>query len=83
MQRIVSASAGETLESGRSRRLQVDAESDAGAEEVKDNFGNVHRIRACSALPGRCRRRHPVSRSDRSPRSSSGSQKTWFVVERT
>ncbi len=84
MQRIVSISAGEKLE----------VEVDRGGEkvlltavpqmrEVKDNFGNVHRLGVLgisrSMAPGdiRTETMGPVAAL------AAGAQETWFVVDRT
>lgn len=84
MQRIVSISAGEKLE----------VEVDRGGEkvvltatpqmrEVKDNFGNVHRLgvlgisRSMSPDDVRTETLGPVAAL------SAGAQETWFVVDRT
>jgi regulator of sigma E protease len=84
MQRIVSASAGRPLDIGIDRggvRMNVRATPDL--REVKDRFGNVHRIgvlgitRSISAED---------VRTERVPLATAivmGVEETWFVIERT
>jgi regulator of sigma E protease len=85
MQRIVSASAGEALEHHRGARwvFATRAQSHAGAQEVKDNFGNVQRI----GILGISRSMAPEDLKFQpvSPPQAvwMGVQETWFVVDRT
>ena len=84
MQRIVSISAGEKLEVVVDRggeRVQLTAVPQM--REVKDNFGNVHRLGVLgisrSMAPGdiRTERMGPLAAV------GAGAQETWFVVDRT
>ena len=61
MQRIVSISAGETLDHrGRSRRRRASRSKPCRrCKEIKDNFGNVHRLGVLGI--SRCRRRRTSS----------------------
>jgi regulator of sigma E protease len=84
MQRIVSGSAGQTLHvavdrGGESLTLTAVPE----LKEVKDNFGNVHRVgvlgitRAIAADDVKLERSPPLTALKQ------GVAETWFVVERT
>jgi len=84
MQRIVSISAGEKLEVVVDRggeRVQLTAVPQM--REVKDNFGNVHRLGVLgisrSMAPGdiRTEKMGPLAAV------GAGAQETWFVVDRT
>ena len=84
MQRIVSDSAGRTLAIGVDRNgTQLVLKATPALKEVKDNFGNVHRIGILgisrSMAPGDVKY-EPVS-----PILAIwlGGQETWFVVDRT
>ncbi|HET9904610.1 MAG TPA: RIP metalloprotease RseP [Xanthobacteraceae bacterium] len=84
MQRIVSINAGERLtfvvERGGAR---VTLEAAPALREVRDNFGNVHRIGVLgitrSMKPGDVK----VQRYGPLEGLAMGVQETWFVVERT
>jgi regulator of sigma E protease len=84
MQRVVSISAGETL--------AIDVERDGtkltlkaipALKELKDNFGNVHRLgvlgisRSMAAADIKTERLGPLSSV------AMGAEETWFVVDRT
>jgi len=84
MQRIVSVSAGETLEVQVERggtRLTLKATPEL--RELKDNFGNVHRVGVLgisrSMAPG------DIKTQTYGPVGAvvAGAQETWFVVDRT
>ena len=84
MQRIVSDSAGETLNIKVDRNgSQVVLKATPDLKEVKDNFGNVHRMGILgisrSTTPG------DVKYQAVSPIQAiwMGGQETWFVVDRT
>jgi regulator of sigma E protease len=80
MQRLVSASAGQTLDLEVDRggaRLHVKATP--ALTELKDNFGNVHRI----GVLGITGAREPPVRVDPLTAVKLGVDETWFVVERT
>ena len=80
MQRVVSASAGETLDIEVDRggaRLRLKATP--ALTELKDNFGNVHRI----GVLGITGAREPPVRVDPLTAVKLGVEETWFVVERT
>jgi regulator of sigma E protease len=80
MQRVVSASAGQTLDIEVDRggeRLQMKATP--ALTELKDNFGNVHRI----GVLGITGAREPPVRVDPLTAVKLGVEETWFVVERT
>jgi len=80
MQRLVSASAGQALDLEVERggaRLHVKATP--ALTELKDNFGNVHRI----GVLGITGAREPPVRVDPLTAVKLGVDETWFVVERT
>ena len=80
MQRVVSASAGQPLEIEVDRggeRLHVKATP--ALTELKDNFGNVHRI----GVLGITGAREPPVRVDPLTAVKLGVEETWFVVDRT
>ena len=80
MQRVVSASAGETLDIEVDRggeRIHVKATP--ALTELKDNFGNVHRI----GVLGITGAREPPVRVDPLTAVKLGVEETWFVVDRT
>jgi len=84
MQRIVGASAGETLDVIVERGgVQRELKATPALKEVKDNFGNVHRIGILGisrSMAGEDLKLEPVS----PPRAVlMGVQETWFVVDRT
>jgi regulator of sigma E protease len=84
MQRIVSISAGEklaiTVERGG---VPVTLQATPERKEIKDNFGNVHRLgvlgisRSMAAGDIKTQKLGPVSAI------VAGAQETWFVVDRT
>jgi regulator of sigma E protease len=84
MQRIVSISAGETLNVEVERGgVQTTLKAVPQMRELKDNFGNVHRLGVLgisrSMAPG------DVKTQTYNPFSAvaAGAQETWFVVDRT
>jgi regulator of sigma E protease len=84
MQRIVSTHAGEALQVTVERGgVRTVLKAVPALREVKDNFGNVHRIGVLgvsrSTNPGdiRTERMGPVAAVRQ------GAEETWFVVERT
>src|SRR2546423_5459989 len=80
MQRVVSASAGQALDIEVDRggeRLHVKATP--ALAELKDNFGNVHRL----GLLGITGAREPPVRVDPLTAVKLGLEETWFVVDRT
>lgn len=84
MQRIVSISAGEPLEVQVERGgTQVTLKATPELREIKDNFGNVHRVGVLgisrSMAPG------DIKTQTYSPVGAviAGAQETWFVVDRT
>jgi regulator of sigma E protease len=84
MQRIVSASAGQTLQVTVDRGgVRSDLKAVPALREVKDNFGNTHRIGVLgisrSMAPGDLK----FERVDPVRAVWLGTQETWFVVERT
>ncbi len=84
MQRIVSTSAGQALSVAVERGgAQVTLKAVPDLREVKDNFGNVHRIGVLgvsrSSAPGDIR----TERSNPIAAVQLGAQETWFVIERT
>jgi regulator of sigma E protease len=84
MQRIVSDSAGETLTIKVERNgAPLELKATPALKEVKDNFGNVHRI----GILGISRSMAPgdVKYQAVSPVQAVwlGGQETWFVVDRT
>lgn len=84
MQRIVSTSAGEALqvEVDRGSRV-VTLTATPALKEIKDNFGNVHRIGVLgitrSMAPGDVR----YEKSGPITALRLGVEETWFVIERT
>ena len=84
MQRIVSESAGDTLDIKVDRKgAPLDLKATPALKEVKDNFGNVHRIGILGisrSMAPEDLKFQPVS----PPRAVlMGVQETWFVVDRT
>ena len=84
MQRIVGASAGETLDVIVERGgVQRELKATPALKEVKDNFGNIHRIGILGisrSMAAEDLKLEPVS----PPRAVlMGVQETWFVVDRT
>ena len=84
MQRIVSESAGEALAVTVERKgTQLVLHATPALKEVKDNFGNVHRIGILGisrSMASEDLKYQPVS----PPRAVwLGVQETWFVVDRT
>jgi regulator of sigma E protease len=84
MQRIVSVSSGETLAIVVERAGQaVTLKATPQLKEVKDAFGNAHRLgvlgisRSMSASDIKTKRLGPVAAVER------GAKQTWFVIERT
>ncbi len=80
MQRLVSTSAGETLnvEIDRGGARQT-LRATPKLTEMKDNFGNVHRI----GVLGICRCARRAVKVDPLTAVKLGVEETWFVVERT
>jgi regulator of sigma E protease len=84
MQRIVSESAGETLDIKVDRKgAELVLQAKPALKEVKDNFGNVHRIGILGisrSMAAEDLKYQPVS----PPRAVvMGAQETWFVIDRT
>lgn len=84
MQRVVSISAGETLTIDVDRGGQVLAlRATPALREIKDSFGNTHRMGVLgisrSMAPGELK----VERVDPLSAIALGVSETWFVVERT
>jgi regulator of sigma E protease len=84
MQRIVSVSAGEPLNVDVERGgVRVTLKATPERKELKDNFGNVHRI----GVLGISRSMQPgdIKTEKAGPLLAigMGAQETWFVVERT
>lgn len=84
MQRMVSGSAGEPLEITVDRGgMRLVLKATPSLREVKDNFGNVHRI----GVLGISRALNPGdAKLEKSPplkALSEGVEETWFVIERT
>ncbi len=84
MQRIVSESAGETLQITVERQgVPLQLKATPALKEVKDNFGNVHRI----GILGITRSMAPEDLKFQpvAPPQAvlMGLQETWFVVDRT
>ena len=84
MQRIVSESAGDTLNIEVDRKgTQLVLQATPALKEVKDNFGNVHRIGILGisrSMAADDLKFQPVS----PPQAVwMGVQETWFVVDRT
>jgi len=80
MQRLVSASAGQPLEIEIDRGgVRTTAKATPTLTEIKDNFGNVHRIGVLGITGARG---EPV-KVDPLTAVKLGVEETWFVVERT
>ncbi|TMJ04458.1 MAG: RIP metalloprotease RseP [Alphaproteobacteria bacterium] len=80
MQRVVSASAGQMLDIEVDRGGErVHIKATPALTELKDNFGNVHRI----GVLGITGAREPPVRVDPLTAVKLGVEETWFVVERT
>ena len=80
MQRIVSTHAGEPLEIEVDRAGQrVPIKATPKLTEMKDNFGNMHRI----GVLGITGAREPPVRVDPLSAVKLGVEETWFVIERT
>lgn len=84
MQRIISTSAGQSLEVTVDRGGQVvTLKATPALKEIKDNFGNLHRI----GVLGITRSMAPGDvRTEKSPPLTAlrlGVEETWFVIERT
>src|SRR5580692_6706428 len=84
MQRVVSDSAGESLDIKVDRKGdQLVLKATPALKEVKDNFGNVHRI----GILGITRSTAPEDLKFQpvpAPRAVwMGAQETWFVIDRT
>ena len=84
MQRVVSESAGQSLDIGVDRDgTRLDLKATPALKEMKDNFGNVHRIGILGisrSMAPEDLKFQPVS----PPRAVlMGMEETWFVVDRT
>ncbi len=85
MQRIVSVSAGEPLKVVVDRGgAPVTLKATPQLREIKDNFGNVHRL----GVLGISRSMHPgdiktAAATVRLPPSARARKETWFIVDRT
>ncbi len=84
MQRIISTSAGQSLDVTVDRGGQVvTLKATPALKEIKDNFGNLHRI----GVLGITRSMAPGDvRTEKSPPLTAlrlGVEETWFVIERT
>jgi regulator of sigma E protease len=84
MQRVVSESAGQNLDIDVERDgTRLDLKATPALKEVKDNFGNVHRIGILGisrSMAPEDLKFQPVS----PPRAVlMGMQETWFVIDRT
>jgi len=80
MQRLVSASAGQPLEIEIDRGgVRTSLKATPALTEIKDNFGNVHRIGVLGITGARG---EPV-KVDPLTAVKLGVEETWFVVERT
>ncbi|MFZ0421582.1 MAG: RIP metalloprotease RseP [Xanthobacteraceae bacterium] len=84
MQRVVSESAGQSLDIDVERNgARLDLKAIPALKEVKDNFGNVHRIGILGisrSMAPEDLKFQPVS----PPRAVlMGMEETWFVVDRT
>ena len=84
MQRIISTSAGQTLQVAVDRGGRVvTLKATPALKEIKDNFGNVHRIGVLgitrSMAPGDVR----YEKSGPITALRLGVEETWFVIERT
>jgi regulator of sigma E protease len=84
MQRIVSISAGETLNVDVERGgVQVALKAVPQMREIKDNFGNAHRL----GVLGISRSMHPGDIKTRTygpiAAVGEGAKETWFIIDRT
>jgi regulator of sigma E protease len=84
MQRIVGSSAGRTLEIRVDRGgTPVNLKAVPALKEVKDNFGNVHRIGVLGISRSMAPEDTRVQPVDPLRAVVLGAEETWFVVERT
>jgi regulator of sigma E protease len=84
MQRVISSSAGQSLEVAVDRGgMRLVLKATPALREVKDNFGNVHRIgvlgisRALDPADAKLEKSGPLKALVQ------GTEETWFVIERT
>lgn len=84
MQRVVSTSAGQPLDIAVDRGgMRLVLRATPALREVKDNFGNVHRIgvlgisRALDPADAKLEKSGPLKAL------AQGAEETWFVIERT
>jgi regulator of sigma E protease len=84
MQRIVSASAGRTLEITVDRGgARVALKATPALREIKDNFGNVHRIGVLGISRSMAPEDHKLQPVPPLSAAWQGVTETWFVIERT
>jgi regulator of sigma E protease len=84
MQRVVSESAGETLDIAVDRKgSQVTLKAAPALKEVKDNFGNVHRIGILGISRSTAEADLKFQRVSPPQAVLMGVEETWFVVDRT
>lgn len=84
MQRIVGSNAGRTLDIKVDRGgTTVDLKAVPALKEVKDNFGNVHRIGVLGISRSMAPEDAKVQPVDPVRAVVLGVEETWFVVERT
>jgi regulator of sigma E protease len=84
MQRVVSASAGRTLEITVDRGgARVSLKATPALREIKDNFGNVHRIGVLGISRSMAPEDHKLQPVPPLAAAWQGVTETWFVIERT
>jgi regulator of sigma E protease len=84
MQRIVGSSAGETLAITVERAgREITLKATPALKEVKDNFGNVHRLGVLGISRSMAPEDLRLERMDPLRAVWGGVEETWFVVDRT
>jgi regulator of sigma E protease len=84
MQRIVGASAGQTLKVTVERDgSRVDLKATPALKEVKDNFGNVHRLGVLGITRSMAPEDMKLEKAGPLKAIWMGAEETWFVVDRT
>jgi len=84
MQRIISISAGQTLEIVVDRGgVQKTLKATPALKEIKDNFGNLHRIGVLGISRSMAGADHQLQRVDPLTGISLGIEESWFIIDRT
>jgi regulator of sigma E protease len=84
MQRVVGAAAGQTLSVTVERAgQQVVVKATPALKEVKDNFGNVHRLGVLGISRSMAPEDLRLERANPAKALWMGVEETWFVIDRT